>query len=173
MKDWTIIKKKKNLFTYIKTILKENLMSYKKKLVIGLSVLALMFALNMNYAINKYGIMNNSLSIHVLAQSSSSSGDGSGSDSGSSGGGSSSSTDPDDEGCKKKQDNVKCDKDGDPKDCTLKKYKDAEGNVKWVDSDSGTPDGFTYTGTSITGLKEECPNDGHGCTVYPCQSTPT
>ena len=70
-------------------------MNKKGSILIGVSALALMAALNLGHAWDNYGVLKGNLAIHVLAQGSSSSsgGDSSGGGSSSSGGGSSSSSD--------------------------------------------------------------------------------
>ena len=70
-------------------------MNRKVSILVGVSALALMAALNLGHAWDNYGVLKGNLAIHVLAQGSSSSsgGDSSGGGSSSSGGGSSSSSD--------------------------------------------------------------------------------
>jgi hypothetical protein len=160
---------------------------FKLTYVVGLGALALMLALNLRHAHNDYGILDSNLPLQVLAQTNSSGNGSSGSDSsgngGSSSGGSrsnngdsgdSSSNDNPNPGCWQLPNNhnggnpaLYCNKYGDPDFCTLKKYIDTNGKVEWSEKD--LKGGFTYTGETTSGLKEKCPDNGFGCTVYECR----
>ena len=158
-------------------------MNRKVSILVGVSALALMVALNLGHAVDKYGIVKGNLSIHVLAQGSSSSGDGD------SPGGSSSSNESSDEhpngiapegygqACWDQDNNhngrnpyLYCNKDGNPKDCIIYKHVDAQGNVTWSNSD--VAGSVNITVIKVDGKKENCPHKGYGCTVYSCKETP-
>ena len=115
----------------------------KKNLLTGL--VALMFALSLNYryATNDYGILENALLAHAQASSSSSSNSSSSNQNGN---------------CS----NMPCSKKPNPIECTLYKY----GN-EWRDKQSGETgfSGITKSGTMVT-----CPNEGLGCTEQPCRA---
>jgi hypothetical protein len=64
---------------------------------------------------------------------------------------------------------------GVPKGCTLYKYTNVEGNVKYGSNSygKGIDTGYTYTGITVAGTVETCPNSGNGCTVYSCKTSNT
>ena len=152
-----------NDFSERKIIIHNKNQIMNKKYLIGLVALTFALSMNYRYATNDYGILENALLAHVQASSSSST--------------SSSSNNPN-ANCWNLPNNhnggnihVYCDKKGDPKKCVLYKHIDTSGAIEWSESDKlgGT---FTYTGIKQDGVRESCPKNGIGCTVYSCHATP-
>ncbi len=149
-------------------------MNKKILISIGVGAVALLYSLNLSYAIDNYGILKNTLSLDVLAQTSSTSGGGS-----SSGGGSGSSSSGGGGGsvpCSELPNNANggniylyCDKGGDPKECTLHRYIGVGGSLGWTEDGGNTE--LRYTGEKTEGVKELCGTTGNGCTVYSCHAT--
>ena len=136
-----------------------------KKYLIGFVALAFALSMNYKYATNDYGILQNALLTHAQASNSSSSNSSN-----------SSSSSNLNEKCWELPNNhngqnpsLYCTKEGKPSGCNLKKFIDANGNVVNKDGEAGA--GFTYTGITISGVKELCPKKGVGCTVYSCKET--
>ena len=160
--------------------------------LLGISAMLTLFALNVSNALDDYGILKGNLSVHVLAQSSSSNDGGGGPGGGSDGGDTSDGTSGDTSGggehpygiapagygqaCWDQPNNhngknpyLYCNKDGDPKKCTIYKHVDAKGNVEW--SETKASGGVGVTVTQCQGTSELCPKSGLGCTVYSCHVT--
>jgi hypothetical protein len=57
---------------------------------------------------------------------------------------------------------------GEPKECTLYKHVHVNGSVQYGTSASV---GAGWTSVEVEGIKELCPKDGNGCTVYSCHVT--
>lgn len=58
---------------------------------------------------------------------------------------------------------------GSPKSCKLYRHVSAYGTVEYSTDKSGFEIG--WTSTPVDGVKELCPDNGSGCTVYTCQKT--
>jgi hypothetical protein len=58
---------------------------------------------------------------------------------------------------------------GEPKECTLFKYVNINGSAEYSEKEL-TLDG-NWTRFTVSGMKETCPKNGNGCTVYSCHVT--
>jgi ABC-type antimicrobial peptide transport system permease subunit len=58
---------------------------------------------------------------------------------------------------------------GKPDDCILYKHVHINGNIEY--STSNISNGIGWTVVQVEGIKELCPKNGNGCTVYSCHVT--